>query len=124
MRRCNYAGCEKPRKARGYCGTHYARVLRHGDVNAVYKPGWKAGTRWSADVGYREMHKRMDRVFGTAATYACVDCGQSAAHWSYTGDDPHARIGFNGCTYSLYPEYYTPRCVVCHRAHDRVAVSK
>lgn len=28
---CSVAGCESPAKVRGWCRTHYARVLRHGD---------------------------------------------------------------------------------------------
>jgi len=32
---CSVAGCERPRQARGWCGTHYARWLRCGDVRIV-----------------------------------------------------------------------------------------
>lgn len=30
---CKAEGCEKPRKQRGYCWTHYYRLRRHGDLN-------------------------------------------------------------------------------------------
>lgn len=31
MSECNIDGCEKPRKARGWCGAHWARWRAHGD---------------------------------------------------------------------------------------------
>lgn len=31
MRTCSVAGCERDHYARGLCGMHYKRVLRHGD---------------------------------------------------------------------------------------------
>lgn len=29
---CAYEGCTKPRRARGYCGSHLSRIHRHGTV--------------------------------------------------------------------------------------------
>lgn len=115
---CDVDNCGQSVKARGYCHKHYSRYLKHGDPTVVKKPGWKAGTRWSSNVGYREMHKRLDRVFGLARTYDCVDCGKPASQWSYTRDDVDERIGFNGCVFSVYPEHYTPRCTSCHKRFD------
>lgn len=106
-------------RAHGFCNTHLARYQRHGDPTVVAKPGWKAGTRWTTTVTYRAMHRRMDAVYGSARTYRCVDCGSIAAHWSYTGDDPAELLSTHGCKYSVYPEFYTPRCVPCHWAHDK-----
>lgn len=34
---CNYDGCEKKVKGRGYCATHYARLRRNGDLELHYK---------------------------------------------------------------------------------------
>lgn len=33
---CNYDGCEKKVKGRGYCATHYARLRRNGDLELHY----------------------------------------------------------------------------------------
>lgn len=34
-RTCSIAGCERPSRKRGWCGTHYQRFLRTGDPNKV-----------------------------------------------------------------------------------------
>lgn len=34
---CSIAGCESPRRTRGWCGKHYGRWLRHGDPEAVLR---------------------------------------------------------------------------------------
>ena len=38
MKQCSIDGCEKPRKARGWCGKHWERWRRHGDpLGAAYR---------------------------------------------------------------------------------------
>ena len=32
-RGCDYAGCDRPHRARGYCSTHYSRLARKGTVD-------------------------------------------------------------------------------------------
>jgi NAD-dependent SIR2 family protein deacetylase len=70
---------------------------------------------------YSGMHQRLSSLKGSAAAYACVDCGSSADDWSYDGLDPDeltdARLGLK---YSLFPGHYAARCKPCHCKHDRV----
>lgn len=39
VKHCAFQGCHKNHAAKGYCATHYARILRTGDVNLVRPPG-------------------------------------------------------------------------------------
>lgn len=34
---CGVDACDRPQRTRGLCATHYARLIRHGDVNATKK---------------------------------------------------------------------------------------
>jgi len=71
---------------------------------------------------YTAAHERVRRERGRAKEHACVDCGDQAAEWSYVGNAPDERKAVRGrsiCAYSPSPEYYSPRCCKCHRAHDR-----
>ena len=43
--RCSIEGCEKPSKARSFCGAHYMRWHRHGDpLGCASKPSRTAPT--------------------------------------------------------------------------------
>ena len=37
-------------------------------------------------IGYSGAHRRVYTVKGSASSHRCVDCGELAHHWSYTGD--------------------------------------
>ena len=39
-------GCEKPVHAGSYCGTHYARVLRHGDAGSAETLAWSRRSKY------------------------------------------------------------------------------
>lgn len=43
----------------------------------------------------------------------------TAREWSYTYGDPYEVLANSGTRYSLNVEYYTPRCVSCHRKRDK-----
>jgi hypothetical protein len=92
----------------------------------------KAGTcgcarsRPQAVVGYTGAHDRVRRRFGSASTHPCVDCGKQAMDWSYNGGDAQELYDVTTqwhCAYSLRPEFYVPRCRLCHRNKDRGGVS-
>lgn len=70
-------------------------------------------------VGYHAAHERIRVAKGPARNHHCVDCGQTAQHWSYNHADPDERR-HQGLAYSLKPDHYEPRCVRCHSAHDRL----
>lgn len=109
---------------------HWTRWQRNGDP-LVAKPRTHtltgpANAHWLPDqaVTYHGMHCRVKAVRGSASGYSCVDCGETAAHWSYDNADPDARIGpYRGrqATYSVKIDHYEPRCARCHKRFDRRA---
>lgn len=73
-----------------------------------------ANDRWrGSDAGYAAVHLRL----GSAAEHMCVDCGESAAEWSYMHGCPDERRSRS--PYCHHPTHYAPRCRKCHRAYDR-----
>lgn len=128
---CSVHGCEGEVKGQGLCGMHYERWSKHGDPTVVKKPGSPSGpthpTWKGTDIGYTGAHRRVVRLRGPAAQYACVDCGKTAEDWSYDNADPNELIGsdpWDGIAYSADPAHYWPRCRSCHRKHDGAHVGK
>lgn len=115
--------------ALGYCGTHYRRVLRHGDPSVVRtSPRGALSPFWKRDgqVSYPTAHKRVYVARGRADAHSCVDCGQQAREWSYDRTDPDELTAtvLNGSgapvavQYSSDPGRYSPRCKSCHNVFD------
>ena len=129
---CTYIGpegpCPNPIKIKrlGLCGKHAARLYRHGSTELIL-PTEKRVMPFRLDdesVTYRTMHSRLTMWLGPAREQRCVDCGKRAQQWSYEGGDPSERAGFTSyghpAAYSTDTDYYRPRCVKCHKAHDYV----
>lgn len=124
---CTVDDCDRPHAARGLCVMHWYRWRRNGDP-AIAKPRLaimpgSANSHWLTDddVTYPAAHYRVKIVRGSASGYACVDCGQPAAHWSYDNTDPDERTLLDRGrmkTFSLKIEHYEPRCARCHRRFD------
>lgn len=108
---CEVEGCGQPRRKVTFCAAHYAQRSASGTAAPFV---WKWG-----DGGYVPSHRRLARVLGRAAERTCVDCGGTAAHWSYEHNDPAERLDGRGSPYSRKPECYAPRCAKCHRRFDR-----
>lgn len=72
-------------------------------------------------IEYTAAHDRVVRAKGRAAEHDCVDCGRTAAHWSYDHQDPgelHSATVKGSPPFSLNPDHYQPRCVPCHKVYD------
>ena len=68
---------------------------------------------------YNGSHVRVAKLWGRAAEHPCITCGQPAAQWSYDGTDPSELTDpKTGWLYSIWPEFYAPRCTSCHRRLD------
>jgi hypothetical protein len=70
---------------------------------------------------YQTAHRWVKQDRGPAATYACVDCDESAQEWSYAHEraterrfDPQHPMS----PYSLKSADYDPRCSLCHARYD------
>ena len=73
-------------------------------------------------VSYNAMHRRLRTWRGPASAQLCVDCGERAKDWSYTGGCPKERsdiVDGYVLRYSPDPDMYEPRCGRCHGAYDR-----
>lgn len=121
---CSIEGCEQPHHAHGYCSSHATRFAKWGDPLAP--PRKPTGRPPEAGIpGYDAAHKRISRSLGPAAQFMCAECGRQADEWSYDGGDPHElrtdpsiRSEHQGLSYSLNPQFYSPRCRPCHRRRD------
>lgn len=126
---CIIDGCTDPDEARGLCAKHDARLRRNGDplrLIPVSDRNLARGTghhAWRGDeVGYVAAHDRVRRQHGSAKDHQCIDCGNTAAHWTYDHMDANEqhyeyKPGMFAA-YSPNPEHYSPRCVPCHKAFD------
>lgn len=55
---CHIIGCTRPVVAKDLCGTHYKRVYRHGDVEAVNRPAdWGKRHTHPAYNAWRTLHR-------------------------------------------------------------------
>lgn len=132
MKICAVDGCERSGKiTRGWCSKHYHRWLVHGNPLTVLPRGATAGLpgtenlHWVGDnVSYKGQHHRVKAAKGKASDHPCVDCGDPAAHWSYSHGCPDERTDLQ--RNSLLPfchhlECFEPRCHFCHTAYDKHA---
>lgn len=120
---CTIDGCSRLVEGKGLCPMHWSRNKRNGDPLIVRGvPAWEASPHWKGeDASYDAIHWRMRKIKGKASARACTDCGEEAQEWSYIGGAPDERVGpasGNMLAYSQDPNYYTARCVPCHRRHD------
>jgi transcriptional regulator with XRE-family HTH domain len=65
-------------------------------------------------------HRRVRDLYGSASLHNCVDCGDEAEEWSYKRGAPDEQVSPKG-KFSLMPEFYEPRCYLCHAIYDYVA---
>jgi hypothetical protein len=74
------------------CDCGATTSVRTGDLRSgsVTTCGANAHRRL-ADVGYTAVHDRLRTDRGQAASQTCIDCGRSAAQWSYDHLDPEER---------------------------------
>lgn len=119
---CTVEECGSPDCGQhGYCKKHWSRVKRHGAPDVVLTRAPKGGPThplWKGDdVGFHAVHRRLGVIRGKAATHACVDCGRTAQHWSYSHTDPAEAQSDLG-PYSTDLTLYDPRCAACHKKFD------
>lgn len=111
-RRCEVPGCGRRHFGHGYCRTHHARWLRHGDP----QPDVPIGTYERGGCSYWAVGQRLRTERGPISVRRCAGCAAPAACWSYDGTDPDERTDpVRGYRYSLDLTYYLPRCRSCHR---------
>jgi hypothetical protein len=106
------------------CDCGQARSASIGELNRTGEKntcGVKAN-HLAEVVGYTGAHDRVRRLRGSASAHPCVDCHNTAYHWSYNHSDPDEivdpTLGASGVAYSLSTGAYVPRCVPCHKRFD------
>lgn len=108
---CTIDGCNRPRRAKGWCELHLSRWKYHGS------PHWQPEYTYT----YTGWHNHLNRTLGRASQKPCVDCESPAHEWSYDHSDPAPLIeqAANGPrAYSTDASRYAPRCRSCHRRMD------
>lgn len=127
-RTCAVEPCERPVKARGWCGTHHERWRRTGMVHL--DPARKRAAAWRGDaITYWGAHDRVTAVRGAAKMHACAHCSNVAAEWAYDHADPNEKLGPPSHVggppraYSTDPDRYLPLCRSCHRYFDQQGVA-
>lgn len=120
MGTCSVRGCEQETHARGWCGKHYRRWMRHGDVFCVgVSPRGERHPDWTGDrATYLAVHHRLYRERGYAKSYTCITCERPAQQWAYQHGDPDELIDSKGRVYSTNLDLYEPMCALCHTAFD------
>lgn len=122
---CSITGCDHPaERLDGLCRMHHLRIKAHGDPSR----GMASGDRhpwWTGDnATYTGAHQRHRKDLGPARAHACVDCGGTAAHWSYNHSDPDELRSDDERPYSVHSKFYEPRCVRCHKRFDMARVMR
>lgn len=101
------------RKRKGAIDMHLPRQRRRGSNSYV---------SLNKPISYDSAHHRPRWLWGWASNYPCIDCGGRAKDWSYCGGDPTELTGPNNrgvvMAYSIWPEFYAPRCRSCHGKFD------
>lgn len=128
-RPCAAEGCNETEDgACGYCKRHDSRIRRNGEPYSYVHQrdrNLARGERninWTGESAtYTAMHQRVRAARGRARIHACIDCGATAAHWSYNRSDPQERSSEFG-PYSIDIAQYVPRCVKCHKQFDMQAI--
>lgn len=117
---CDVAGCAREHYGHGLCDLHHLRKKRGVPLEQPLQNLCNVTTHSGA-------HQRLYALWGRAADYPCVLCGDQAVEWAYDGTDPtqgySASKGNGDGTapynwFSSWPEYYMPLCRGCHRARD------
>lgn len=80
--KCKVEWCDRPRRAAGWCTSHYQRNRLGMDMNAPHPPPWKWGQRALVEPGQRFGSLtvvRFERMAGRANAYLLqCDCGKTS----------------------------------------------
>jgi hypothetical protein len=72
---------------------------------------------------YQAVHQQLRVKRGSASEYSCIDCGNSAHHWSYDGIDNREHLSNDKGHLLAYSTdlygHYDPRCARCHTEYDK-----
>lgn len=112
--RCLFDGCTGKPVSKGYCGSHYVQLKKHGQMQPI--------RTIFDECTYIAAHHRCRTLWGSARQYPCVTCGNPAEDWAYDGTDPtelfdNERVEWV-VAYSRFPEFYMPMCKPCHKSRD------
>lgn len=117
-RACGEPSCDRFAVARGLCTLHYS-YWREGPGKSLVRPFGDVVSNSSA-------HQRCTALWGSVRQYPCINCGEQAREWAYDGTDPTQLYEKSGTGswlfYSVYPEFYMPMCIKCHRRRDNALV--
>lgn len=109
-RTCSIAGCGRRHLAKGFCGRHYQRVWKHGDVARVRETTPAASRFWS----------HVERHDGCWLWTGFVDRGTGYGKFNADGETPVQAHRF---AYALVNGEIPPGLYVCHRCDNRRCVN-
>ena len=116
---CAVDDCGGDQYRREFCNKHYRRWMKHGTTDTAIPTRGSDNHQWVGDnVSYRALHTRLKAARGPAKNHQCVDCDQTASHWTYDNSDPDEKFSKIGTAYSTDLSRYQPRCIEHHRRLD------
>ena len=86
---CKMDDCDRPRKSRGLCGTHYQRWQRHGDATRVDRPGLREEARFAKSTRRGEPSSYRPDL-GPCLIYTGADNGNGYGQFAYNGKNGYA----------------------------------
>lgn len=87
--RCSAPECERPARRGELCGMHYQRQRRHGDINAVGRPGLREEVRFARATRRGEPSSHRPDL-GPCLIYLGADNGNGYGQFRYNGRNGYA----------------------------------
>lgn len=117
---CAIEGCAGTPEARGFCSTHYRKLLNNGDpLYAATPRTGSAGSNWKGDiVGYEAVHKRATQTLPRQCRACGTTEGRLEVALLHGVPADRVKLDERNGPFSIGAKDYVRLCVGCHRRYD------